>query len=210
VRARHLDSRRCPPCRAARAGARLGGRQRAARLAAPRAARGGARDLRARSASPRHQLDALAGESPLITRLRTIPGVGLLTATALAASLGDVQRFPSARHLASALGLTPRESASGHVRRLGRISKKGDPCLRMLLIHGARTTLLHAKRAKQPIDFAPGRSNGSAPAATTRPRSPWRTSWRGSSGRCGATGAPTAPSRRRPNLDPTSDDAMSE
>jgi len=108
------------------------------------------RELEARVRDTERQLEALARESSLITRLRTIPGVGLLTATALAASLGDVQRFPSGRHLASALGLTPRESSSGHVRRLGRISKKGDPYLRMLLIHGARTTLLHAKRAKQP------------------------------------------------------------
>lgn len=108
------------------------------------------RELEDRVRSTERQPEALARESPLITRLRTIPGVGLLTATALAASLGDVQRFPSARHLASALGLTPRKSSSGHVRRLGRISKKGDPYLWMLLIHGARTTLLHAKRAQRP------------------------------------------------------------
>jgi transposase len=107
-------------------------------------------ELESRVRQIERQLEALARESALITRLRTIPGVGLLTATALAASFGDVQRFPSGRHLASALGLTPRESSSGHVRRLGRMSKKGDPYLRMLLIHGARATLLHASRAKHP------------------------------------------------------------
>jgi transposase len=73
--------------------------------------------------------------------------VGLLTATALAAFVGDVQRFPSGRHFASYLGLTPRESSSGLRRRLGAISKRGDPYLRMLLIHGARSVLLHAKKA---------------------------------------------------------------
>lgn len=92
------------------------------------------------------KLEALARESEVITRLRTIPGIGLLTATALAGSLGDVHRFPSGRHLASSIGLTPREFSSGNTRRLGRISKQGDPYLRMLLIHGARTVLLHAKR----------------------------------------------------------------
>jgi transposase len=90
--------------------------------------------------------------SPVLDRLRTIPGVGLLTATALVAFVGDVQRFPSGRHLASYLGLTPREASSGLKRRLGAISKRGDPYLRLLLIHGARSVLLHAKKATAPHD----------------------------------------------------------
>lgn len=98
------------------------------------------------------QLEALARESAVVTRLRTIPGVGLLTATALLAFVGDVARFPSGRHLASYLGLTPRERSSGLQRRLGRISKRGDPYLRMLLIHGARSLLCHAKRTGREPD----------------------------------------------------------
>jgi transposase len=78
--------------------------------------------------------------------LRTVPGIGLLSATALVGFVGDVKRFPSGRHLASYLGLTPRESSSGLTRRLESISKRGDPYLRMLLIHGARAVLLHAKK----------------------------------------------------------------
>jgi transposase len=78
--------------------------------------------------------------------LLTIPGVGLLTATALVAFLGDIHRFPSGRHLASYLGLTPREHSSGLQRRLGRISKRGDGYLRTLLIHGARSVLVHARK----------------------------------------------------------------
>jgi transposase len=85
-----------------------------------------------------------------VRRLRTVPGVGLLTATAIVAFVGDLRRFPSGRHFASYLGLTPRETSSGAKRRLGRISKRGDPYLRMLLIHGARSVLAHAKRAKHP------------------------------------------------------------
>ena len=96
------------------------------------------------------QLEGIARESPLVRRLRTIPGVGLLTATAIVASIGDFTRFPSARHFASALGLTPRESSSGNARRLGRITKRGDPYLRTLLIHGARSVLHHAKRNPRP------------------------------------------------------------
>lgn len=98
------------------------------------------------------QLEHLASESALVCHLRTIPGIGLLTATALVAFVGDVQRFPSGRHFASYLGLTPRESSSGLARRLGRISKRGDPYLRMLLIHGARSVLCHAKKAKREAD----------------------------------------------------------
>jgi transposase len=82
-----------------------------------------------------------------------IPGVGLLTATALVATVGDVQRFPSAQHFASYLGLTPREHSSGSRRRLGTISKRGDIYLRMLLIHGAGAVLWHAKRPSvRPLD----------------------------------------------------------
>ena len=96
------------------------------------------------------QLEGLAQQSPLVRRLRTVPGVGLLTATAIVAAVGDLKRFPSARHFASSLGLTPRESSSGNIRRLGRITKRGDPYLRMLLIHGARSVLHHAKRSAKP------------------------------------------------------------
>jgi transposase len=93
------------------------------------------------------QLTAIAAAMPVVGQLRTIPGVGLLTATALVAFVGDAHRFPSARHFASYLGLTPRERSSGARRRLGAISKRGDTYLRMLLIHGARAVLCHAKKA---------------------------------------------------------------
>jgi transposase len=72
--------------------------------------------------------------------------IGLLTATALFAFVANIHRFPSARQFASWLGLTPREHSSGLKRRLGGISKRGDGYLRMLLIHGARSVLLHARK----------------------------------------------------------------
>ena len=97
--------------------------------------------LEARIKVAERQLEALGKEMPPVVRLRTIPGVGLLTATALVAFVGDVQRFPTARHFASYLGLTPRERSSGDQRRLGRISKRGDTYLRCLLTHGARAVL---------------------------------------------------------------------
>ena len=85
------------------------------------------RELEARVYEVERSLENMARESELLARLRTIPGVGLLTATALVAFVGDVQRFPSGRHFASYLGLTPKESSSGLRRHLGAISKRGDP-----------------------------------------------------------------------------------
>lgn len=92
---------------------------------------------------------------PVVQRLLSIPGVGPLIATALRASVVDVQRFPSGRHFASWLGLTSRERSSGERRRLGRISKQVDPYLRTLLIHGARAVLNAARAARnrgKPLD----------------------------------------------------------
>jgi transposase len=80
----------------------------------------------------------------------TIPGIGILSATALLATVGNIHRFPTGRSLANYLGLTPREASSGLRRRLGRISKRGDPYTRMLLVHGARSALLAAHRVAEP------------------------------------------------------------
>lgn len=96
------------------------------------------------------ELQALARQLPAVARLLTVPGIGLITATALFGFVGDLRRFPSGRHLASYLGLTPREYSSGLRQRLGRISKRGDAYLRMLLVHGARALLSRAHTAAKP------------------------------------------------------------
>lgn len=112
------------------------------------------RDLERRAKSATKQLEALASDIPAAEHLLSVPGIGPLTATALVAFVAEIHRFPSGRHFASYLGLCPRESSSGNIRRLGRISKRGDTYLRMLLIHGARSCLLAAKRRaqKRPLD----------------------------------------------------------
>jgi transposase len=107
-------------------------------------------DLERRTAEVERQLEGLARQLPVVAHLRTIPGIGLITATALVASVGDIRRFRSARHFASYLGLTPREHSSGLRRRLGAISKQGDTYLRMLLIHGARVVLRWARAKNRP------------------------------------------------------------
>jgi transposase len=96
------------------------------------------------------QLDRLGRDIPAVQHLLTVPGIGPLTATALVAFVGDIRRFASARRFASYLGLVPKERSSGETRRLGRISKRGDVYLRMLLIHGARAVLWAAKSKPEP------------------------------------------------------------
>jgi transposase len=101
------------------------------------------------------ELTALTRADPVVQQLREIPGIGLLTSTAIHATVGDIQRFPCARRFASWLGLTPRECSSGERRRLGGISKRGDVYLRTLLVHGARSALLAAHRQQRtgrPLD----------------------------------------------------------
>lgn len=74
-------------------------------------------------------------------RLATIPGVGVLTATAMAASISDPSLFRSGRQFAAYLGLVPRQNSSGGKERLGRITKMGDGYLRKLLVVGATAVL---------------------------------------------------------------------
>jgi len=83
--------------------------------------------------------------NPVSQRLATIPGVGPLTATALAASIADPSMFRSGREFAAFLGLVPRQASSGGKERLGRISKMGDRYLRSLLVVGATAVLRYAK-----------------------------------------------------------------
>jgi transposase len=78
-------------------------------------------------------------------RLATIPGVGLISATALVASVPDPKLFRSGREFAAFLGLVPRQNSSGGKDRLGRISKMGDRYLRKLLVVGATSVIRRAR-----------------------------------------------------------------
>jgi transposase len=136
----------------------------------------------------RRQLEAAARAVPLVERLETIPGVGLLNATALAAMVGDFTRFGSGRRFASSLGLTPKEHSSGGRRQLGAISKRGDTYLRTLLIGGARSVLLSAHRTKRPhrlqqwaldVESRRGRNRAAIAVANKLARIVWALSTRG-------------------------------
>ena len=95
------------------------------------------------------QLEAeIAGQQRQLDKARTlreVPGIGVLGATALAATLGDASGWRSGREFAASLGLVPAHSGTGGKTRIGHLTKRGDPYLRTLLIHGARAVITHAK-----------------------------------------------------------------
>jgi transposase len=84
-------------------------------------------------------------------RLATIPGIGVLTATALLAAIGDGQTFARGRDLAAWLGLVPRQVTTGDKARLVGITKRGNKYLRKLLIHGARSALPSLTTSATPL-----------------------------------------------------------
>lgn len=78
-------------------------------------------------------------------KVAEISGIGMLTATALVATMGEASNFKSGREFAAFIGLVPRQSGTGGKVKLLGISKRGDTYLRTLLIHGARTVMFKAK-----------------------------------------------------------------
>ncbi len=85
--------------------------------------------------------------SEVSRRLETIPGIGVIGATAIAATITDPSVFRSGRDLAAWVGLVPRQNSSGGKERLGRISKQGDRYLRRLFVVGAVAMLKQARRS---------------------------------------------------------------
>jgi transposase len=78
-------------------------------------------------------------------RLETIPGIGVIGATAIAATVTDPKVFKSGREFAAWIGLVPRQNSTGGKERLGSISKQGDRYLRRLLIVGATAVIRQAR-----------------------------------------------------------------
>ena len=92
-----------------------------------------------------HEIAAMHKQLDKAATLRAVPGIGVLGATALAATLGDGHAWRSGREFSASLGLVPAHTGTGGKTRMGKISKRGDPYLRTLLIHGARSVIEHAK-----------------------------------------------------------------
>lgn len=99
------------------------------------------------------EFEAFMKESEDAKRLATIPGIGVMIASALIAAIGKAESFEHGRDLSAWLGLVPRQSTTGGKPKLFGISKRGNKYLRKLLIHGARAALPHLAEH----DTAPGR-----------------------------------------------------
>lgn len=109
-------------------------------------------DLQIRLTALEKELLAWHRSNELSQRLSTIPGVGLISATALAASVTDPGRFRSGRQFAASLGLTPLQNSSGGKERMGRISRMGDRYLRRLLVVGMTSLVRRARARPDSVD----------------------------------------------------------
>lgn len=106
------------------------------------------RELEQKIATATREIDAIATRSDLACRLTTIPGISRLSATAILAAVGDAKQFRKARDMAAWLGLVPAQYSTGGKSTLLSMSKRGNRYLRRLLIHGARTCILHLDRTR--------------------------------------------------------------
>ena len=98
-----------------------------------------------------NQIEAIGNDDPVCQRLREIPGVGPLIASAVVASIGNGAAFHKGREFAAWLGLIPKQfSTGGKVKLLG-ISKRGNRYLRTMFIHGARSLVLRVNRERSPL-----------------------------------------------------------
>lgn len=94
---------------------------------------------------------SLARDNLAVRRLTTIPGIGVLDATALIAAIGNANGFDRARDLGAWLGLVPRQFTTGGKPRLLGITKRGNVYLRTLLVHGARAAMPTLSRSDTPL-----------------------------------------------------------
>lgn len=112
-------------------------------------------DIQQRIAALEKQLKKIVNDDPVIQKFMQLNGIGLLSATAMRASVQSPAQFKNGRQLSAWIGITPKEYSSGNQRYLGRISKRGDKYLRTLLIHGARSAMARIKimqRDKLPLN----------------------------------------------------------
>lgn len=103
-------------------------------------------DLHQQILSYDRKIHAFVRDDVQAARLTTIQGVGMITASAIVATVGNAQLFKNGCQFAAWSGLTPRQYSTGGKVRLGSISKRGDRYLRTLLVHGARSELMHTPK----------------------------------------------------------------
>ena len=109
------------------------------------------KDLEQQIVAMNEEVEQIASSDPACQRLRQIPGIGPLVATAIVAAIGNGAAFHKGREFSSWLGLVPRQHSTGGKARLFGISKRGNSYLRKLLVHGARSAVLRVKRERSPF-----------------------------------------------------------
>lgn len=126
------------------------------------------------------KLKAICDQNEDCQRLLSIPGVGLLSATAMVAAIGDVGAFKNGRELAAWIGLVPRQHSTGGKPSLMGISKRGDTYLRTLLIHGGRTVVRVADKHQdqrnkwiQQLEYRRGKNISAVAVANKNARIAW-------------------------------------
>ena len=98
-----------------------------------------------------HEVELIASSDAACLRLRQIPGIGPLVATAIVASIGNGAAFHKGREFAAWMGLVPKQYSTGGKAKLSGISKRGNRYLRKIFIHGARAMVLRCKRERIPM-----------------------------------------------------------
>jgi transposase len=109
------------------------------------------KDLEQQVVDLNHEVELIASSDAACLRLRQIPGIGPLVATAIVASIGNGAAFHKRREFAAWIGLVPRQYSTGGKAKLYGISKRGNRYLRKILIHGARAMVLRCKRDRVPM-----------------------------------------------------------
>ena len=104
------------------------------------------KDLESQLEEMNDEVERIASSDAACMRLRQIPGIGPLVATAIVAAIGNGAAFHKGREFAAWLGIVPRQYSTGGKARLYGISKRGNNYLRKILIHGARAVVLRSKR----------------------------------------------------------------
>jgi transposase len=103
--------------------------------------------------SIKNQLDEFVDESESGKILLSIPGIGVINASALLAAIDKGQAFNNPKEFAVWLGLTPKQHASGNISKMGGITKRGDRYLRKQLVHGARSVVSRAAKKTDPLSL---------------------------------------------------------
>ena len=106
------------------------------------------KDLELQIVQMNDEVEQIASSDPACMRLRQIPGIGPLVATAIVAAIGNGAAFRKGREFAAWMGLVPKQYSTGGKAKLAGISKRGNLYLRKILIHGARAVVLRSKRER--------------------------------------------------------------